>query len=537
MGGYLSQPVTTKESEEGENDTYKYGVSAMQGWRTEMEDAHSVALDLDDASGAALFGVFDGHGGKSVAKFCAKYLANELTKTEAFRQGDVEHALTEVYLKMDELLVREEFRPELNELAGQSEPSDDSNSNTMLVDEAHLPDVLKKALETARQRAQAKMEDLRRSKRGESGSGKVHGDEDPDDPDFDPEAMVEVEFAKILDEADSSDEEGVEESGEDDDPLDKDKGGEESRGEEEADPPDKGKGVDRSRGEEGDGGHSLNGLELEERGKRPSGKGIASSSPSRNSNGKRARASDPGADEATETKVAPNGDVVAEPQDSSSDEEAGEDTLRGRMKAHTAAQKRKYLGPSAGCTAVVAVVKDNVLTVANAGDSRCVFSRRGEAVAMTEDHKPTQDEERQRIMKAGGFVADGRINGSLNLSRALGDMEYKQSTELPPAEQMVTAVPEVRRAVLDEGDEFLLLACDGIWDVLTNQEAITFVRERLVKGESPKQICEAVCDRCLALNTDGCGKGCDNILMGPLLRKLSQLHLLPKRGKGTSRRR
>lgn len=72
--------------------------------------------------------------------------------------------------------------------------------------------------------------------------------------------------------------------------------------------------------------------------------------------------------------------------------------------------------------------------------------------------------------------------------------------------QTVTAVPEIRTLDLKEGDEFLILACDGIWDVLTNQEAVDFVRERLLKGMSPPQVCEEVCDRCLAPDTDNCGK-------------------------------
>ena len=92
-------------------------------------------------------------------------------------------------------------------------------------------------------------------------------------------------------------------------------------------------------------------------------------------------------------------------------------------------------GPAAGCTAVCAIVSDNHLVVANAGDSRCVLSRDGKAVALTEDHKPNNEEEFSRIMKAGGFVADGRVNGSLNLSRALGDLEYKQA-QLPPEERL-----------------------------------------------------------------------------------------------------
>ena len=62
------------------------------------------------------------------------------------------------------------------------------------------------------------------------------------------------------------------------------------------------------------------------------------------------------------------------------------------------------------------------------------------------------------------------VNGSLNLSRALGDMDFKQTKELPAAEQMITAMPEIRTLQLHSSDEFLILACDGIWEMLTNQE-------------------------------------------------------------------
>lgn len=83
-------------------------------------------------------------------------------------------------------------------------------------------------------------------------------------------------------------------------------------------------------------------------------------------------------------------------------------------------------GKDSGCTAVVSLLHGRDLYVANAGDSRCVVCRNGRAIEMSLDHKPEDDEECARIIKAGGRVTlDGRVNGGLNLSRALGDHAYK----------------------------------------------------------------------------------------------------------------
>jgi protein phosphatase 1G len=170
-----------------------------------------------------------------------------------------------------------------------------------------------------------------------------------------------------------------------------------------------------------------------------------------------------------------------------------------------------HAGPSAGCTSVVAVLKGSMLYVANAGDSRAVLCRAGVAQDLSIDHKPTLDGEKARILAAGGFVADGRVKGSLALSRAIGDMEFKQANNLPPEQQMVTALPEVQSVRLSAGDEFLILACDGIWDVMSSQQAVDFVRRQLEAGASPSAVCEALCDHCCARDTRGSGLGCDNM--------------------------
>lgn len=83
-----------------------------------------------------------------------------------------------------------------------------------------------------------------------------------------------------------------------------------------------------------------------------------------------------------------------------------------------------------GCTACVVLITENEIYCANAGDSRCVLSKDGSAIEMSYDHKPNNTYERMRIEKAGGYVEDNRVNGVIALSRAFGDLEYKQEKGL-----------------------------------------------------------------------------------------------------------
>lgn len=325
MGAYLSTPITDKESEEGSDAKYSFGVCAMQGWRTDMEDAHIVNLDLDDSKKGevALFGVFDGHGGKEVAKFCAVHIAEALKATEGYKKGDYSDALRQTFLDMDVIMTREEHMAELeayrkgsDDEEGGPDGSLKKGETAMMLDSAQLPEAFLDAFGISRDSGyvfkvvksadgQLNVQNVLDSEGNELGAGEDMDEEDPEEAvDANPEA----------------------------DPLDV---------------------VDQAV-------ENHTPLELEEM----------------------------------------NSEVEA------------------------------WTGPQAGCTAVCALVLGNHLVVANAGDSRCVLSRKGHEVALTEDHKPTNEEEFDRICKAGGFVADGRVNGSLNLSRALGDLEYKSATHV-----------------------------------------------------------------------------------------------------------
>ncbi|KAG6772923.1 hypothetical protein POTOM_024353 [Populus tomentosa] len=117
----------------------------------------------------------------------------------------------------------------------------------------------------------------------------------------------------------------------------------------------------------------------------------------------------------------------------------------------------------AGSTASTAILVGDRLLVANVGDSRAVICRGGNAIAVSRDHKPDQTDERQRIEDAGGFVmwaGTWRVGGVLAVSRAFGDRLLKQ---------YVVADPEIQEEKVDSSLEFLILASDGLWDVVTNE--------------------------------------------------------------------
>ncbi|XP_070161925.1 protein phosphatase 1G [Polyergus mexicanus] len=196
------------------------------------------------------------------------------------------------------------------------------------------------------------------------------------------------------------------------------------------------------------------------------------------------------------------------------DEEIEEEDIDDSDEDHDIMINLEKPGSDSGCTAVVAILKGNELYVANAGDSRCVLCRDGQAVELSLDHKPEDAPEMERIVKAGGEVTgDGRVNGGLNLSRALGDHAYKQNMVLPAEEQMISALPDIRHITIEPGrDEFMVLACDGIWNFMTSQNVVQFVRTRLSQNyENISKICEELFDHCLAPDTLGDGTGCDNM--------------------------
>ncbi len=160
------------------------------------------------------------------------------------------------------------------------------------------------------------------------------------------------------------------------------------------------------------------------------------------------------------------------------------------------------------------LIVGNTYYCANAGDARCILYRNTkEIVALSEDHKPDGEIEYKRITKAGGYVLDGRVCENLNLTRAIGDLEYKKNLELPPEEQIITSNPDIVSKEFTPEDAFFVLGCDGIWEMLSAEEITGFINSEL-KSENleMKLMAETLLDKMIAQDTSE-GVGCDNMSM------------------------
>mmetsp|Transcript_1194 Transcript_1194/g.2119 ORF Transcript_1194/g.2119 Transcript_1194/m.2119 type:complete len:491 (-) Transcript_1194:147-1619(-) len=177
-----------------------------------------------------------------------------------------------------------------------------------------------------------------------------------------------------------------------------------------------------------------------------------------------------------------------------------------------------------GTTALVILMTPLYVICANLGDSRAVLRRGGgtfeqegndrqaSTICLSTDHRPDCENEMVRIRNAGGVVCNGQIGGRLSVSRALGDFSFKDResvlaggsgqdyyrSKVQPENQMVSAVPEIVVVERDiASDKFIVLACDGIWDVVSNEECVEEVEGIFKEGEQNIGLaCEELLDQC-----------------------------------------
>ncbi|KAL5107012.1 hypothetical protein TcWFU_007699 [Taenia crassiceps] len=590
MGAYLSKPETAKETSSASNEWISYGCSSMQGWRRFQEDAHNCILEFDPKRKAAFFAVYDGHGGSEVAKYCSLHLPEFILSQPryAIEDGPINPVsiLKKAFIDFDVSLTRAKAKSELKEIASPEADTD--------------------TVELSPRNSDAEENEATEDGKKKKRKGRVKGLKKGvgDDNDLAPLSLTEEsveEISELHEEAARPIEAVLRKQfrGELPDfiqtllasictkPSDTDPSGPSTSGKASEDPATITKasteGVVGSPNEEEKSRETKanpRATTPKEESATPTGekeeKGEEENELKRVEEADLLNSSDIANENVDDEEKAEEDDDEDDEDFEVDDEDDDDDDEEGFTEP----------GVDSGSTACVALVLPEVgdqndgqqqrvcLYVANAGDSRAVLCRAGAAVDLSEDHKPEDPSEKARIQAAGGTVtADGRVNDGLNLSRAIGDHIYKCRTDLKMSEQMISALPDVSRTELIPGaDEFVVIACDGIWNAMNSQAVVDFVYDRLhpefssvlpnsngggsetattittaensenkkeekeeaatasIDRSSPAflaKICEELFDTCLASNTMGDGTGCDN--MTCIILRFDNLSELAKR--------
>jgi protein phosphatase 2C family protein 2/3 len=156
-----------------------------------------------------------------------------------------------------------------------------------------------------------------------------------------------------------------------------------------------------------------------------------------------------------------------------------------------------------GSTGVVAVVADTKVYIANVGDSEaCLVSEvDGELVTenLTTPHKANDPIEKKRVEDLGGHVFFGRVFGALAVSRSFGDSKFKKPKT---AQNFVSCEPALHVTDIKSNHKFMILACDGLWDVMTHAQAAAFVKDQIKEGHGAKTIAAALVAEALRKKTE-----------------------------------
>ena len=164
-----------------------------------------------------------------------------------------------------------------------------------------------------------------------------------------------------------------------------------------------------------------------------------------------------------------------------------------KFKVEQALNEKGEISDSSGSCGIMAMIQNNKIIIANVGDSRLVLFKNGKVFFSTEDHKPNTETEKKRIKNAGGEIyqtftyfplrQNGReieapwrvLPGRLSVSRTFGDVEAKDP-KFGGIGGVVMALPDITEFDLDDEFNFMVIGCDGIFDVLSNEEILECVK-------------------------------------------------------------
>ena len=153
-----------------------------------------------------------------------------------------------------------------------------------------------------------------------------------------------------------------------------------------------------------------------------------------------------------------------------------------------------------GTTANIMLIKNGIIYIANVGDSLSVMYKHKRAYNLNREHQTIIESEKERVIKSGAKIIGYRINGMLNLTRAIGDLKFKTNSNLKRHEQSVISLPEITKIEDTDGIDFIIMGCDGVWDCVKRQLVCDFVDRQIRENPDKKlsEILKVIFDRCVS---------------------------------------
>ena len=439
----VNKANTEKSTYDKTVSNMKIGVCEMQGWRKTMEDAAIVLPNYE--KNTSLFGVLDGHGGSIISEFVSVNFKNVLIRTEAYKKGSYEQALSETFLIMDELLKNKKINNFIYTTHNSKEKVKDieKGENTKKKDS-----IIKLRFETGKYDFDLDHIDL-----NNGGEGTIT-------------SIFEYKLKK------NKEKNGEMNSTVDDSKLNQSKLSKNS--------------FELIKEEEKENKN----LKIDDIFFEKSGKQNAS------------------------LNGLPSFEEVFDIHQYELNFEPKINELKSTNNKNSSKlyYNENLIANEMGTTANIMLIKNGIIYIANVGDSLSVMYKNKKAYNLNQEHQTIIESEKQRVLKSGSYISGYRINGMLNLTRAIGDLRFKSNMELKRHEQSVIALPEITKIEDTEGIDFIIMGCDGVWDCVKRQMVCEFIEKEI--NEHPEknlsEILKKIFDRCVS-PVSGVVLGTDNM--------------------------
>jgi len=480
------QANTEKATYDKTLSNMKIGVCEMQGWRKTMEDAAIVLPNYE--KNTSLFGVLDGHGGSIISEFVSVNFKNVLIKTKSYKNGNYEQALSETFLIMDELLKNRKVNNFIYTTHNSKEKQRETRKDENI---GNKDSIVKLRFETGIYEFDLEQIDLYNDGEGtittvyeyklknKNKEKNTEMNSTADDSRLNQSKLskIDIELNREEEKEDKKEKEGKEDKVEKKDKEEKEEKQEKKEKQEK-----------EEKEEKEDKDNKM--FNIDDIFFKKSGKQNASL------NGL------PSFEDVFDIHKL---NIIFEQKKPVLDSNQNKSSSK---LIHI----ENYIAKDMGTTANIMLIKNGIIYVANVGDSLSVMYKNKKAYNLNREHQIIMDSEKERVLKSGATITGYRINGMLNLTRAIGDLRFKSKLELKRHEQSVISLPEITKIEDTEDIDFIIMGCDGVWDCVKRQMVCDYVEKEIKDNPDRKlsEILKTIFDRCVS-PVSGVVLGTDNM--------------------------